>query len=88
MNEVGIALAGLVLTLLGAVAGAAIQHGVSKEKVRQLEVRMAASEGRQEIMREQLARGDAAFAELRAVFNAFKGTLDDIKADVEKLLER
>ena len=83
-----IGVGGLVLTLLGVVAGAAIQHGVSKEKVRSLENRMAAAEAKQEVFRDQLARGDTSFAEIRGELKGMNTTLGDIKADLEKLVAR
>lgn len=88
MDAAVIGLMGLVLTLLGAVAGAAIQHGVSKEKIRSLEARMAAAEGRQDVMRTQLARGDTAFELLRKDFSGMSQTLTEIKTDIEQLLTR
>ncbi len=88
MMDGWVGIAGLLLTALGAVAGAALQHGVSKEKVRNLETRMSAAEARQELMREALARGDTSFAELRLALNNFGSTLVDIKGDIEKLLSR
>lgn len=83
-----IGLVGLILTLLGAVAGAAAQHGVSKEKVRSLELRMSAAEARQDLIRDQLARGDTAFEGMRKDFGSMNNTLVDIKADLERLLAR
>lgn len=88
MDAAVIGLMGLVLTLLGAVAGAAIQHGVSKEKIRSLESRMAAAEARQEVMRDQLAKGDTAFELLRKDFAGMSTTLTEIKTDIEQLLAK
>lgn len=88
MDAAVIGLMGLVLTLLGAVAGAAIQHGVSKEKIRSLESRMAAAEARQEVMRDQLAKGDTAFELLRKDFSGVTATLSEIKGDIEQLLAK
>lgn len=78
----------LLGTALGAVWAVGQTTGSMKERVRSLEARVTAAEARLEVTRDQLARGDTSFAEMRRDFTTMSATLVEIKADLERLLAR
>lgn len=78
----------LLGTALGAVWVVGQTTGSMKERVRSLEARTAQAEARLEAMRDQLARGDTSFAEVRGELRAVTATLVEIKEDIEKLLPK
>lgn len=83
-----IAIVALFATALGGVLGAGIVGGIQREKIRALEAWKIEAVAEMKVMQTQLADGRTSFTEIRGELKGMNTTLGDIKADIEKLIER
>ena len=88
-NAAGVAVGfgGLVLTVMGAAIGVAWQNGVTREKIRALEVAQSKTDDKLSVHAGELRRGDNRFTELSLRLNSMELTLGRIDGRLEEVLK-